>query len=75
MSGPPEFVRKTLSDKDVYIVNGVSGSNVSAQIEYKDVKSPAVIKLEMLSKGQILVPRWLVNNLENNIKKTKTRSL
>ena len=54
------FVRKVLADKNAYLVNGNSSNDVKAQIEYKDIKSPAVEKLELLSKGKVLIPRWLV---------------
>ena len=60
MTSPSEYVTKVLSDRRSYLLNGNDYSKMKAQLEYKEIKSPAFIHLELLSQGKILVPRWLV---------------
>ena len=61
MNEPPQFVRSLLADKGSYVINGNASNEVQAQIEYKDVKSPAVEKLSLWSKGIVRIPKWLVS--------------
>ena len=61
MSEAKNFVRTLLSDKGSYFLEGNASNDVKAQMEYKDVKSPAVEKMSLWSKGIIEVPKWLVN--------------
>ena len=65
MNEPPQFVRSLLADKGAYVINGNASNDVNAQIEYKDVKSPAVEKMSLWSKGLVEVPKWLVNYKPN----------
>ena len=60
MNEPPRFVRSLLAEKGSYVINGNAFNDVKAQIEYKPIKSPAMEKLELLRKGKIRIPRWLV---------------
>ena len=60
MNETPQYVRSVLSDKGSYMINGNASNEVKAQFEYKEVKSPAEEKLNLLKKGIIRVPRWLV---------------
>jgi len=65
MSETPQFVRGLLADKGSYVINGNASNGVSTQIEYKEVKSPAVERMNLWSKGKVLIPKWLV---KDNIK-------
>ena len=59
---PQELVKQVISSENSYIINGLTLFNeIRAQFEYNEIKSPAIAELELLSKGQILVPRWLVS--------------
>ena len=65
MSETPQFVRGILAYKCSYVINGNASNGVSTQIEYKEVKSPAVERMNLWSKGKVLIPKWLV---KENIK-------
>jgi hypothetical protein len=67
MSEAPIFVRKLLSDKGSYLIDGKESNDVSAQMEYKDIKSAAVEKMSLWSKGLVEVPKWLVKYKPNTI--------
>ena len=60
MSETPQFVRGLLADKGSYVINGNASNEVNAQIEYKEVKSAALERLKLWSKGKVQIPRWLV---------------
>ena len=60
MSETPQFVRGLLADKGSYVINGNASNDVKAQIEYKEIKSPALERLKLWSKGKVQIPRWLV---------------
>ena len=60
MNEPPQFVRGLLADKGSYVINGNASNEVNAQIEYREVKSAALERLKLRSKGKVQIPRWLV---------------
>lgn len=61
MNDAPQFVKSLLVDKRSYLIDGNDTNEIKVQIEYKDVKSPAVEKLSLWSKGLVEVPKWMVN--------------
>jgi hypothetical protein len=65
MSESPQFVRSIISDKGSYVINGNASNDVTTQIEYKEVKSPAFERLNLWSKGKVQIPRWLVKKIRN----------
>ena len=61
MNEEVEFVHTHLAETGSYVINGNASNAVKAQIEYKEVKSEAVGKLDLFKRGIIRVPKWLVN--------------
>ena len=60
MNEPTQFVRTLLAEKGSYVINGNAANEVNAQIEYKEVKSEAASKLDLLRNGFIRIPKWMV---------------
>ena len=81
MTESSQFVRTLLAEKGSYVLNGNASNEVNAQIEYKDVKSEAAGKLDLLKKGKIRIPKWMVilsntrkQDLNQNFKNLNLRS-